>query len=188
MGSSYATAPLIFLTEVLFGTYTLVVLLRFVLQLVRADFYNPVSQFVVKVTSPVLVPLRRIIPAIGTIDTASLALMWLLKTTELTLVLLFKGVGLQLIAAAVYSIPALVELAINLFLFAIFIQVILSWVSPGGHNPAISMLYSLTEPLLGPARRIIPPIGGIDLSPMAVMIGLVLLKMLLVPLLSPSGL
>ncbi|MEJ1296621.1 MAG: YggT family protein [Candidatus Sedimenticola sp. (ex Thyasira tokunagai)] len=188
MDSSYATAPLIFLIEVMFGAYTLVVLLRFVLQRVRADFYNPISQFVVKVTSPILVPMRRVIPSIGGVDTASLILMWLLKTVELVLILLLKGYGLQIAAALIHSIPALVELSINLFLFAIFIQVILSWVSPGGYNPAIGLIYSITDPLLRPARRIIPPIGGLDLSPMVVMIGLVLLKMLLIPLLSPTGL
>ncbi len=164
------------------------VLLRFVLQLVRADFYNPISQFAVKVTSPLLVPMRRLIPAIRGIDSASLVLLWLLKSVELTLTLLLKGYGLQVMAAIVHSIPALVELTINLFLFSIFIQVILSWISPGGYNPAAGLIESITAPLLRPARRLVPPVGGLDLSPMLVMIGLVLLKMLLIPLLSPTGL
>jgi len=79
------------------------------------------------------------------------------------------------------AVPKLLELVINIFLFSILIQVIISWVSPGNYNPAIDVMHSLTEPLLGPARRVIPPIGGIDLSPMAVMIGLYLLQMLLIP-------
>lgn len=143
--NGYAAAPLVFLVEVLFGAYILIVLLRFVLQLVRADFYNPVSQFVLKVTSPLLVPMRHLIPAIGKIDSASLILMWLLKTVELTLVLLFKTGGVMILTAAILSIPALIELTINLFLFSIFILVILSWVNPGSYNPAISIINNITD-------------------------------------------
>lgn len=181
MGGSYFTNPIIFLIQVLFGAYILVVMLRFLLQLFRADFYNPISQFVVKVTSPVLHPLRRIIPGVGGIDFASIVLMWLLKALELTLTVLLITGRFNPVGPLLWAIPALVSLAINVFLFAILIQVILSWVNPGAYNPATALLYSLTEPLLRPARRIIPPIGGLDLSPMLVMIGLYLLQMLLMP-------
>lgn len=181
MDSGYLTNPLMFIVQTLFQLYILVILLRFFLQLLRADFYNPVSQFIVKVTSPVLVPLRRVIPGIGGLDIASMALAWGLKTVELILVLWHgKGVILLLLSLLL-AIPELVELTINIFLFAIFIQVILSWVNPGTYNPATTLLYTLTAPVLNPARRLIPPIGGIDLSPMAVMLGLVVLKMLLLP-------
>ena len=182
MDSSYLTNPLVFLIQVLFGAYILVVMLRFLLQLVKADFYNPVSQFIVKVTSPVLQPLRRYIPGFGGIDVASLVLMWLLKSVELSLTLLAGGgATTNLLATLAWSIPELVALAINVFLFAILIQVILSWVSPGGYNPAAALIHTLTEPLLRPARRLIPPFSGLDLSPMLVLVGLVLLKLLLLP-------
>lgn len=181
MGSSYFTDPLVFLIQIIFGSYGLVVLLRFLLQLLRADFHNPISQFVVKITSPVLRPLRKVIPSIAGTDTASLVLAWLVKSLELGLILAVTGSGGHFFSAFIWALPELITLAINLFLIAIFIQVILSWVGTGGYNPAASILDSLTEPLLGPARRIIPPIGGLDLSPMLVIIGLVLLKMLLLP-------
>lgn len=181
MGSAYLTNPLIFLVQVLFGAYILVVLLRFLLQWFRADFYNPISQFIVKVTTPVLHPLRRIIPGVGGIDFSSIVLLWLLKTVELTLTLLMASGSFNPLGALLWSIPALIALVINVFIFAILIQVIISWVNPGAYNPATSLLYSLTEPLLRPARRLIPPIGGLDLSPMAAMIGLYLLQMLLLP-------
>lgn len=183
MGSSYLTNPLVFLVQVLFGAYILVIMLRFLLQLVRADFYNPVSQFIVKVTTPVLQPMRRVIPGLGGIDLASLILMWLLKSVELMLILSLGGAAGDghLLSAFAWSIPELAALVINVFLFAILIQVILSWVNPGGYNPAANLIHSLTDPLLRPARRLIPPVGGLDLSPMLVMIGLVLLKMLLLP-------
>ena len=181
MESSYFTNPLVFLVQVLFGLYAVIVMLRFLLQLVRADFYNPLSQFIVKATKPVLNPLRRIVPGVGGRDIASLVLAWLVLGVELLLVFLISGQGLQLLAALLLAVPKLVELTINIFLFSILIQVILSWVNPGVHNPAISVIHSLTEPLLAPARRRIPPMGGLDLSPMVVMIGLVLLEMLLIP-------
>ncbi|HHH13119.1 MAG TPA: YggT family protein [Thiolapillus brandeum] len=181
MGSDYLTNPLVFLFQTLFDLYILVVLLRFLLQLVRADFYNPISQFVVKITSPLLLPLRRVVPAVRGLDTASLVLAWGLKTLELVLVLWFTAGSLSLLLPLLMAIPELVELTINIFFWAILIQAILSWVNPGVYNPASALLYSLTLPLLRPAQRIIPPIGGIDLSPMAVMLGLIVLKMLILP-------
>jgi len=181
MNGSYLTNPLAFLVQIIFGAYALIVLLRFLLQLTRADFHNPVSQLVVRLTTPVLRPLRRFIPGIGGIDLSSLILAWLVKAVELLLVLLIQGAGLQLLPALLAAIPELVSTTINIFLFAIFIQAILSWVGTGSYNPAASLLHSLTEPLLRPARRLIPPIGGLDLSPMLTIVGLMLLKMLLLP-------
>jgi YggT family protein len=181
MGSEYLTNPLVFLIKTLFGLYILAVILRFLFQLVRADFYNPVSQFLVKVTSPPLRILRRIIPGIGGLDLSTLVLAWILKYVELLLILLISGTSMHLVGPIFWSIPELIELVINIFLFAVLIQVILSWVNPGSYNPVSSILYALTEPVMRPARNLLPPISGIDLSPMLVMIGLVLLKMLLLP-------
>ncbi|MEW8508307.1 MAG: YggT family protein [Candidatus Thiodiazotropha sp.] len=181
MGSSYLTNPAVFLVQTLFGLYILAVMLRFLLQLVRADFYNPISQFLVKVTNPPLKPLRRIVPGFGGIDLSSLLLAWLLKAVELIIIIAIGGGTISLVAPFIWALPELVELMINIYLFGILIQVILSWVNPGSYNPAVALLYSLTSPLLTPAQKILPPTGGIDLSPMLVIIGLILLKMLLIP-------
>ena len=181
MGGSYLSNPAIFLIQVLFGAYILIVMMRFLLQLTRADFYNPVSQFVVKATSPLLNPLRRIIPGVGGLDVAALELMWLLQSLELALIIIVGGMGASLVSALAWAVPELVNLALNVFLFAILIQVIISWINPGSYNPVLSLINSLTEPLLRPARRLIPPFSGLDLSPMVVMIGITLLKMLLLP-------
>ncbi|WP_457667461.1 YggT family protein [Thiolapillus sp.] len=181
MGASYATNPLVFILEFVFEAYILVVLLRFFLQLTRADFYNPLSQFIVKVTSPVLVPLRRMIPSMGGMDVAALVLAWGLKAVELLLVILISTGAFAPGYAILGAIPGLVGLTINIFLYAIIIQAILSWVNPGTYNPAANLLYSLTAPILRPVQRIIPPIGGIDLSPMAAILGLIVLKMLILP-------
>jgi len=180
MDNTYLTNPLVFLVQVIFGLYLLIVLLRFLLQLVRADFYNPVSQFIVKATAPVLKPFRSIIPGYGGLDLSSLVLAWVVKFVELVLVSAITGKAM-LLYPALLAIPEILALVINIFLFSILIMVIISWISPGVYNPAISLLYSLTDPVLKPARKIVPNMGGLDLSPMVAMIALVLLEMLLIP-------
>ncbi|MCP3671560.1 MAG: YggT family protein [Gammaproteobacteria bacterium] len=181
MGSSYLTNPAVFLIQVVFGAYIMVVMLRFLLQLFKADFYNPISQFIVKLTAPVLKYLRRIIPGLGGLDLASVVLMWLLKSIELALIVTLAGLPLSPVMALAWAVPELIKLAINVFLFSILIQVIFSWVNPGAYNPVTALISYLTEPIMRPVRKIIPPVGGLDLSPMAAMIGLYLLQMLLLP-------
>ena len=181
MGAGYLAQPAIFMVKVLFGLYATLVVLRFLLQLTRADFYNPLSQFIVKATKPLLNPLRRVIPGVSGIDVASLVLAWFVLTLEQLAILALAGAGFQLAGAALLAIPELISLIINVFLFAILIQVIISWINPGGYNPAIGLIHGLTEPLLAPVRRRMPNMGGLDLSPMVVMLGLVVLEMLLIP-------
>ncbi|MDJ0741405.1 MAG: YggT family protein [Gammaproteobacteria bacterium] len=181
MGEGYLAQPAIFLIKVIFGLYATLVVLRFLLQLMRADFYNPVSQVIVKLTGPLLNPMRRVIPGVSGMDIASLVLAWLVLTVEQTAILGVAGSGFQPGAAALLAIPELVSLTINMFLFAILIGVIISWINPGSYNPVVGLIHGLTEPLLAPVRRRMPDLGGIDLSPMVVMIGLVVLEMLLIP-------
>ena len=169
-----------FLIETLFGIYILIVMLRLLLQWARADFYNPLSQFIVKATQPVLAPMRRALPTIGRVDLACVSFLVALQFAELWLVTGLLGHRAAAGAIFVYSLAELVQLAIYVFLFSILIQVILSWINPGAYNPLVGILYSLNEPLLSPARRLVPPIGGLDLSPIAVMVVLQLASILLV--------
>ena len=155
MSEGYLAQPLIFLVQVLFGLYARVVIL--------------------------LNPLRRLIPGVGGVDVASLVLAWLVITVEQLAILAILGQGLQPLAAMLLAIPELIALVINIFLFSILILVIISWINPGSYNPAIGILRSLTEPLLAPVRRRMPDMGGLDLSPLVVMLGLVILEMLLIP-------
>ena len=180
MGGSYVGNAATFLIETVFGLYILLVMLRFLLQWARADFYNPVSQFIVKATQLPLKPLRKIIPGIGGLDMAALVFMIMLKFVELWLVTGVMGMSPQIGGLVVLSIADLLSLLINVFIFSILIQVIISWVNPGMYNPVMGLLHSLTEPLLGPARRVIPPISGLDLSPIVVIIVLQLASMLAV--------
>lgn len=179
--NSFLTEAGILLVEVVFGLYLLAVLLRFLFQLARADFYNPISQFLVAFTNPLLKPLRRLIPGLYGIDLASLVLLLVLKCVELYLLLLLGGVAVQWLPIVAAATVDLLRLTLNVYFFAILIRVILSWFMPYGihQNPAGSLLVSLTEPLLRPARRLIPPIGGLDLSPIAVIVILQLMQLAL---------
>jgi len=183
MTSAYFTNPIIFLIQILFGFFVGVLLLRFLLQWVRADFYNPISQFVVKITTPVLRPFRRVIPGYAGLDPAALVLAWLVKAGELGIVALLLSLPVNPLQALIWALPELVELTITLFIFGVLIRAILSWFNPDPYraHPLAALLDSLTEPIMGLARRLLPPFGGLDLSPMLVMIGLILLKMLLLP-------
>jgi len=151
-------------------------LLRFLFQLLRAHFRNPVSQFIVTLTNPVLRPLRRFIPGYAGIDIASIVLMLGLQMLELLLISLLYGNTPSPAGLLVLSMGKLLEMTVYVFMFAVFARIIISWVNPQLYNPVTSLLASLTDFMLQPARRYIPPIGMLDLSPMVVflLLGLVL--------------
>lgn len=183
--NGYFTSAAAFLIEALFGFYMVIVMLRLLLQLVRADFYNPLCQFIVKATNPPLKPLRRIIPGIAGIDMASVLLLLILQMAKLALIALAGGMTLALPGLAVLSIAELIALLLNVYMISILIQIILSWVGPNSYNPLTAILYALNEPVMRPARRILPPISGIDLSPILVFLAIGLMKILIVsPLLN----
>ncbi len=182
MGGNYTEHAGVFLIQTLFGLYILAIMLRFLLQWVRADFYNPVSQFLVKITNPPLKPLRRLVPGFWGMDLAAIMLMLLLQMLELFLVGVIVGQAFSPLGVLIMSIGELLSLAVYVFIFAIIIQIILSWIQPGSYNPVIGLVNHITEPLLAPARRLIPSISGLDLSPLAV---LILLQLTLILLVSP---
>lgn len=193
MSGGYGLNALQFLIGILVDLYALVLVLRFMLQAARADYYNPVAQFVVRVTGPVLGPLRRILPATGRYDLAAGIALLVVMAIKL---LLYRAASIPSTIIAGYSVGiehiwlgglawlAVVDaitLVINVWFFAVLIRAILSWISPGGYNPVAEVLDRITDPLLRPVRRVIPLVGGIDLSPLVVLIALQVLKMLLVP-------
>lgn len=181
MSGNYVTDPVGFLVEILFGLLILAIMLRFLLQFLQANPHNQISQTLVRLTQPVLAPMRRLLPASKRVDTASLLAMLILQFIALSLLMLIAGRGLNPTFLLVLSVAELINLLLNVFLFAVIIRVILSWVNPGAHHPGIELLDNITEPVMAPARRLIPSMGGLDLSPIAVIIGIQLLKMLLLP-------
>lgn len=177
------------LVQTLFSLYLAVVILRLLLQLARADFYNPISQFMVKATNPLLLPLRRIIPPIGKVDTASIVLALLVQMVAMVAIIALFGARIpNVITLLGWSVIGCLALTVNLYFFAIIINIILSWVAPGTHHPAAVLLYQLTEPVMQPFRRIVPPMGGIDLSPIIVFLMISILQILLKSMAQEAGL
>lgn len=180
MGGGYFSNAGVFLINTLFGLYIGAVLLRLLLQWTRADFHNPLSQAVVRLTNPVLRPMRRHLPAIGRIDTASMVLMFVLQWLNLWLISLIFAAGLGFFTLVVMSFAELLSKLIYLYLFAIIIQAIASWFASGAYNPVLRLLDHLTSPLLDPVRRLLPNLGGLDLSPLVVILLLQLALMVIV--------
>lgn len=180
LDNPYLSNAATYMLETVFTLYIVMVLLRFLLQLVRADFYNPICQFLVKATNPPLKPLRRVIPGLKGIDLASVVLLVLLQMLALWLMHLAGGRTIALPALFLFSLSELLLLTLNVFLISILVQVIMSWINPQAHNPVLSILNSLNEPLLRPARRMLPNSSGIDFSPLLVMVLIQLSKLLLV--------
>ncbi len=177
-----------FLVHSLFDIYLLILLLRFVLQYLRVDYYNPFTQFIVKATSPLVVPLRRVVPGFWGIDFATLIVIIALTSLKVCLVMYISMHKFPSPAGiAIWSLGEIFNLTINLFFYSILLTVILSWVAPLTHSPIAPILSRLTEPLMKPVRRMIPPIAGFDISPIPVMIVLQLLKILVADPLTHTG-
>lgn len=187
MSGGYFNNAGVFLVQTLFGFYILAVMLRFLLQWVRADFYNPLVQFLVKITNPPLLPLRRYIPGYMGVDMAAIVLMIALQVVELILVAMLVDQNPQWVGVVVVAFAELLRLLVNVLFWAVIIQVILSWVNPDPINPGVALLDQLTDPIMRPARGVLPPISGIDLSPILVLIALQLLKILVVAPLQDIG-
>lgn len=171
---------LIFIVDTLFGLVVGAFLLRLVLQLVRTDFRNPLVQAIVRITNPVIMPLRRVLPPLGRLDTASVVAVIGAQMLKTTLVLLLSGAGLpSAVTLLLLAVIDLLDLTLLMYLAAVFVYVLLSWVAPDGHNPAGRLLGDLVEPLLGPFRRALPSLGGLDLSPIVVILLLSVLRMVL---------
>lgn len=175
---------LLFTIQTVFSFYIMIVLFRFMLQLVRADFRNPLAQFVVKITNPLLIPLRKIIPGYAKIDCAALVLALVLQAVELYLILVVKGFGVAASVASIgglciWSIGELLDLTLAFLFFATLIQVVYSWLQPGQYHPSIMLLQRITDPLFTPIRRVLPNFGMIDMSPIVVIFLISLSRMLI---------
>ncbi len=167
----------LFLIDTAFSLYLMVVILRLWLQLARADFYNPFSQFVVKATNPLVLPLRRVIPSLGSLDTATLLLAYIITLAKLLLLQLLPSGQVALVPSLIFAFIVLVKEIFTLLFWILVIRALLSWFSQG-RSPVEYVMQQLTEPVLRPVRRIIPPIGGLDLSVLVVLVGLQFLNIL----------
>lgn len=175
----------VFLISTIFNLYLMVVILRLWLQLAQADFYNPLSQFVVKATHPIVGPLRRVIPSLGRFDTATFVLAVIVAFAKIAILYTLFGPGINNpLVLLLFACIDVVKEAFSLIFWVLILRAILSWVSQG-NNPIEYVLHQLTEPFLAPIRKIIPPIGGLDLS---VLVAIVLLQFIQILLQNTFGL
>jgi YggT family protein len=159
------TQALYFIIKTLAQLYLLLLLLRFWLPILRADFRNPIAQGILRITSPLIIPLRRIVPPIGRLDTSTIMVAYILEFLLVLVLLAIRGLTVSTLPIAITALLELAILSLNLFFFVILLKVILSWVAPQNYNPMTVLLNTMAEPVLRPFRRIIPPIGGFDISP-----------------------
>ena len=181
MSNNYFTNPIIFLIRIVFEFYLLAIMLRFLFQWIRADFYNPISQFIVRITNPPLIPLRKVIPGVGGVDMAALVLLLTIALIQLFTISLLSGFIPTTLMLFARSIADLIELFLNIYFFSILVQVILSWVAPHQYNPVVALIHQLNDPLMRPLRKIMPQMGGFDFTPMIAIILIQLSKMILLP-------
>jgi len=161
---------LIFLVKTISDLYLLTFLLRIVLQWVRVDFYNPISQFVLRATEPLVSPLRRVLPRSRRMDIAALIILLLLECIATWLLLSLAGLDLAVISFLQIVAFRAVALVLWLYTICILVYVILSWVAQAQYSPVAALLRDIVHPVLQPVRRVIPLLGGLDLSPLLVLI------------------
>lgn len=181
------TESVIYIVRTIGSLYLLLVLLRFLFQLVRADFYNPVSQTVAKATNPLLMPLRRVIPGYRGLDFASLVLALLVQALVIQLVIFLYGHGFVGVFYLLgWSLVGLLKTVANIYFWGLIIVIVASWVAPFSHNPALVLVRQVIEPAMAPLRKIIPPLGVIDLSPIVAFMILNLINYYLIPAMAGS--
>ena len=171
---------LIFIVETLLSLALFVVLARLLLQWARADFRNPIAQAIVRLTNPLILPLRRILPPIGKVDTASVVAVVLVAIIKVGILFALRGFGTPGIELWLQAIAIeLVQALLRTYFYAILLYALLSLIAPGGYSPLQSVLASVCEPVLRPFRRLIPAIAGIDLSPLWAVIAIQAILLLL---------
>ncbi|HEX4896189.1 MAG TPA: YggT family protein [Solimonas sp.] len=178
MGANASNA-LLFLITTLFDLLMWLFMLRIALQWVRADFYNPISQLVWKATRFPTDPLRTLLPPVRNINVAAVLALAVISLIYIYVVVGVLGFTVDPLSALWFSLLKIVALSLGLYTFTLFVQALMSWLGPGVNNPASNILWSLNEPLLRPVRRVVPPLSGLDLSPLVVILLLQVLSRLL---------
>ncbi len=178
MGSTGAQIGLLLINTIA-GFYLFIVVLRFMLQAVRADFNNPISQFVIKATSPVLIPIRKMVPGFGGYDIASLVLLVIVEIIAISISTVLVGWPIDVASIAVWAMLGSIGLFLKLYFWGLLITIIASWVAPQSSNPALVLLRQIIDPVMEPIRKKMPDMGGLDLSPMVIMVAIMIIEIIL---------
>ena len=183
MSGGYFAQAIIFLVKLFFDIYILALILRYLLTIVRVDSLNPLSTLIMKVTNPLLKPLRKTIPGYFGIDWASIISLFLVQAIEIILVALIITGGIPAFSGlTMLTIAYLLKTILYIYLFIIIIQVIISWINPNVYNPITTIMYQISEPILKPIRQFIPSSGGLDFSPL---VALIIINLLMILIISP---
>jgi YggT family protein len=172
----------------LFGLLVFVLVLRVLLQAIRANFYNPICQALYKATNPLLMPLQKLLPPWRGINTGALLLAWLVSVLWVAALFALSGASVNVLALVVLGFGQLLGFVLKMLFWIALISVLMSWFSPDFGNPAVPLLYGLADIVLKPFRRVIPPLGGFDLSPIFALLALQLAQILLVGPINQFGL
>ncbi len=187
MGSTAAQVGLLLVNAVA-GFFLFIIVLRFLLQAVKADFYNPISQFILKATNPLLIPVRKIIPGFGGFDIAALVVLVGVELVAIILSLIMTGYSpLPVPNIAIWAILGGVGLFLKLYFWGILIMIVSSWLAPQSQNPALVLIRQIVDPVMKPIRNMLPDMGGIDLSPIVVFLAIQVLEVILIGMARSSG-
>jgi len=165
--------------QFVFGALIALIVLRVLLQWVRANFYNPICQFLYKATNPVLMPLRKIVPSWRNLDIAGIALAWVVTALKLVLLYATLGEALGVLGLIVLSLADLIDFVLLLYIVLILARVVISFVGADSYHPIVPLVMQLTEPVLKPIRRVLPSVSGIDFSPMVALLAITLARVLI---------
>lgn len=166
-----AQDPIILIIRTLGEMYAFIVIMRFLLQMAHADYYNPISQAIARITNVPVVAISRAVPRIGKLDLSALLYAIAIKFAVILLLFLFAGHALpNLLAVLLYAVIGVLDAILTIYFWAVLGSVIISWVAPGSYHPGPQLIQQITEPIFALARKVIPPIGGLDLSPILIFI------------------
>ncbi len=172
LGLAVVSQIALFLVETIFSLYIGAIVVRLLLGFARANFNNPLSQFLVKITNPPLVPMRRFIPSIGKVDTSAVVLAFILTFIKVSLLFLIIRGAVMFPESILFAVGALIKTVIWVYIIALILQAVISWVGSAQGNPVSPLVHSLTNPIVRPIRRFVPLIGMMDLSPLVAILGL----------------
>jgi len=163
MAQNFANAG-VYMVQTFFGLYTILIMVRFLMQVSRADYYNPICQSIIKLTDPGIRPLRRILPSVYGVDFATLAAAFIVQLIGVMLIMMLWGAPVFMPIYVAWVLLGLVSIIFSIYFFALIIMVISSWIAPQSGHPALSLVYQIIEPICAPARKLLPPMGGMDFS------------------------
>ncbi len=170
----------VFLIQTFFGLYFVIVMLRFLMQASRVDYYNPLSQGIVRITDPAIRPFRRLLPTIRGVDFATLFVAFIVQLVAVGLVMMILGGYFFLPVYIPWVLLGMFSMIFDIYFYALLAMVIASWIAPYSAHPALTLVQQLTEPLCAPARKLLPPMGGLDFSIILVFVFITLIDNYLV--------